>query len=140
MNLRSKVLTAVGGAVLLATSAIAIAENSAPDAKSAARLAQALAGRAAGPMVDCVPNLHGKSRMEVVDDNTILFKDGSVIYLQKPQGGCQGLADGRYSLVTERVGTHQICRGDINRLVDLQSGFQGGSCVYDSFVPYRKVG
>ena len=140
MNLRTSILAAVTGAALVATSAIAIAENDAPSPKATAKLANALQGRAAGPSVDCVPNLHGQARMQVIDDNTILFRDGSVVYVQKPEGGCRGLADGRYSLVTERVGTHQICRGDISRLVDLQSGFQGGSCIYGSFVPYRKAG
>ena len=140
MNLPIRLLAALGGAALLATSAIAISDNDAPNTKSAVKLAKALAGRTAGPSVDCVPNLHGLSRMTVVDDNTILFRDGSVIYLQKPQGGCHGLADGRYSLVTERAGTQQICRGDISRLVDLQSGFQGGSCLYGPFIPYRKAG
>ncbi len=77
--------------------------------------------------------------MNVIDDWNIVYRDGSNVYLQNPRGGCPGLANGRYALVSRKFGTHQTCDGDINRLVDLTTGVGGGSCVFGPFVPYTKI-
>ena len=138
MNLRTSVLAAVSGAVLLTTSTIAIAEKDAYGAKDAAKLAKALAGRTAGPPVSCIGNSRG-SNMQVVDDNTILFKEGGTVYVQKPRGGCHGLGNGTYTLVTRLHGSNRLCRGQIGELVDRVTGSSYGSCVFDDFVPYRKA-
>lgn len=130
--------------VLLAAGAGAISFSSlpakeSPSAKSAEKLAKALEGRTAGQPAMCVPNLHGQARMQVIDDGTILFRDGSTIYLQRPAGGCPGIESRGYTLVSRKVGQHQICRGDIQQLVELQTGIQGGTCVFSEFIPYRKI-
>lgn len=133
-------ISAVGLACAAALAACAsIAASDTSDAKGAAKLAQALEGRTAGAPVNCMPNLHGQGRMEVIDDNTLLFRDGSTVYVQRPKGGCPGLADGRYTLVLRQVGAHQVCQGDIHQLVDLRNDVQGGACVFGPFVPYRKA-
>lgn len=139
MNLRPYVLAAATGAALIATSAIATAEKDSYSAKSSEKLAKALAGRTAGPPVSCIGNSRG-SQMTVVDDNTILFKEGGTVYVQKPQGGCHGLGNGYYTLVTRIAGSSRLCRGQIGDLVDRTSGFSYGSCVFSDFVPYRKAG
>jgi hypothetical protein len=94
----------------------------------------------AGAPVDCVPNYRTATQMQVIDDNTIVFHDGNTVYVQNPPGGCRGLGIGGYTLVTRQFGTSQICRGDINNMVDLRTGMIGGSCVFGKFVPYRKEG
>lgn len=76
--------------------------------------------------------------MQVVDDYTILFHDGRTVYVQNPRGGCSGLGSGANTLVTRQFGTTQLCSGDINRVVDLQTGMSGGSCVFSQFVPYTR--
>ena len=115
------------------------AQQEARSPKAEQELAEALQGRSVGPAVNCIPNLRGNSRMEVVDDFTILFRDGATVYVQNPRGGCPGI-DGRgYTLVSRKVGSNQICSGDINQLVDLQTGTPGGVCVFGPFIPYRKV-
>lgn len=110
-----------------------------PNAKSAQELAKALQGRTAGQPVSCIPNFRGQARMEVIDDRTILFKDGGTVYLQRPHGGCRGIDHGGYTLVSHKVGEHRICSGDIQQLVELQTGIHGGHCVFSQFVPYRKI-
>ena len=100
-------------------------------------LAEALAGRTQGPPVRCLPNYRA-DQMQVIDDYTILFRDGRTIYVQNPRGGCLGLGGGSRTLVTRQFGTSQLCDGDINHTVDLTSGMQGGSCVFGPFVPYTK--
>src|ERR1700752_2794192 len=122
MNLRPYVLAAATGVALIASSTIAIAEKDAYSDKSADKLAKALAGRTAGPPVSCIGNSRG-SEMTVVDDYTILFKEGGTVYVQKPQGGCQGIGNGFYTLVTRINGSSRLCRGQIGDVVDRTSGF-----------------
>ena len=126
----------IAGAAAIAGTAIASSDRSPKDARE---LAEALEGRVAAAPVDCMPNQHGTGRMEIIDDNTILFRSGSTLYLQNPNGGCPGIKNGQYTLVLRQIGSHQVCRGDIQQLVDLQTGVQGGACVFGPFVPYKKA-
>jgi hypothetical protein len=137
MKARISVILLLGATAAAGT---AIAAKDSPKPKEAKELAEALQGRVAGPAVDCMPNLHGTGRMEVIDDNTILFRTGSTLYLQHPAGGCPGIKNGRYTLVLRQIGAHQVCRGDIHQLVDTRHGLDGGACVFGPFVPYRKAG
>ncbi len=100
-------------------------------------LHQALAGKVAGRPVDCLPT-YRSSDMQVIDDNTILFRDGRRTYLQAPRGGCSPIGSGNYTLVTHSFGGSGLCRGDIAQVVDLQNGFTVGSCSLDEFVPFER--
>ena len=129
-------MIAVGGAALLASCSTApVQETRSPKAER--QLAAALAGRTAQPPVRCLPS-YRTTQMEVVDDWTILYKDGRTTYVQNPRGGCRGLGIGAYTMVTRQYGTNQLCDGDISQLVDLRSGMNGGSCVFGPFTPYTK--
>ena len=112
-----------------------------PDRRTASQeqqLSRALAGKVAQAPVDCLPT-YRQSDMEVVDDNTLLFHDGSNrVYVQHPRGGCAPVGSGHYTLVTTFHGTSSLCRGDISRVVDLPAGMTVGSCAMDSFIPYIK--
>ena len=135
MNLRTSLQIAACSAALLAVGSAAPAQ---PNPRAAQELANALAGRTAGTPLNCIRNGQN-TRMHVVDDWTILFRQGRTVYVQRPFGGCHGLANGM-SLIRNSFGTSQLCRGDINRIVDLRTGFGTGACVYSEFVPYRKIG
>jgi len=137
MNLRLPLIAAAGGAALLAASAIAPASPGTDD-KAASKLARALAGRSAGQPVSCIANSRG-SDMQIIDDHTILYKQGGTVYVQKPAGGCHGLGSGSYTLVTRLHGSNRLCSGQIGEVVDLVSGASHGSCVFSEFVPYRKA-
>lgn len=100
-------------------------------------LAAALAGRTAGQPQRCIPNYRA-TQMEVIDDQTFLYRDGKTIYLQRPMGPCTGLANRSFTLVTKQYGTNELCRGTINQMVDLHTGMHGGACVFGDFVPYTK--
>lgn len=136
MLLRISAIMLAGAAAIAGA---AIAAGDARDPKDAKELAEALEGRVAGSPVECMPNLHGTGRMEVIDDNTILFRNAGIVYLQHPRGGCPGIKNGQYTLVLRQVGAHQVCRGDIHQLVDLDTGVQGGACTFGPFIPYRKA-
>ena len=131
----SALLAAGASAMLLSCSSTPVAE--APSPRAQKDLAEALAGRTPGPPEHCIRNYRSNS-MEVIDDNTILFRDGRTIYLQKPINSCFGIGNHSRTLVTRQFGTTDLCEGDINRLVDLSAGIQGGACVFGPFVPYTK--
>lgn len=132
MNLRASTLLAAGGLALIAGASSLTAQNSSSDQK----LAKALAGRVAGQPVNCISE---RSKMQIIDDGTILFRDRGVVYVQRPIGGCHGLSNSM-SLIRDSFGTTRICRGDINQIVDVRTGFGTGACTYSDFIPYRKAG
>ncbi len=105
--------------------------------RAAKELADALAGRVAGPPQRCISNFPN-TQVQVIDDWTILYDEGSTIYVQNPRGGCPGIDSGSRTLVARQVGTSQMCEGDINQAVDLQTGIGGAPCVFGPFIPYTK--
>jgi hypothetical protein len=128
-------MATIGAAAVIAGTASVVAQQSSnPEATQ--KLANALAGRAAGQPVNCI---NERSKMQIVDDGTILFRDRGIVYVQRPRGGCHGLANGM-SLIRNSFGTTRICSGDINQIVDVRTGFGTGACTYSEFVPYRKAG
>ena len=110
-------------------------QRSAADQKE---LARALEGRTAGAAVRCLPYF-GSNDVQVIDDWTILFKQGGTVYVQNPQGGCPGIGSHRNTMVSRIYGNGQVCSGDIQHLVDVSTGIGGGACVFGPFVPYRKA-
>jgi hypothetical protein len=133
MNLRTSTLIAVSAAALLAgTSSVPAKPNANPE--TAQELAKALAGRTPGAPVTCISD---RARMHIVDDWTILYRDRETLYVQKPRGGCHGLSN-NMSLIRNQFVTTRLCRGDINNIVDVRTGFGTGACVFSEFVPYRK--
>ncbi len=136
MTVRVSALLALGGVALLTSCSTApVQETHSP--KAAQDLANALAGRVAGPPLRCISQVQARN-MHVIDDWTILFRNGRTVYVQNPRGGCTGLGRGDMTLVRRQFGTTQLCDGDINRVVDLRSNFGTGACVYGPFVPYTK--
>ena len=129
-------LLALGSATLLTACSTAPPDQS-RSPRAAKELADALAGRVAGPPQRCIGNFP-HLQVQVIDDWTILYRDGSTVYVQNPRGGCPGLSGGGRTLVTRQVGTSQMCDGDINQTVDLLSRISGGACVFGPFVPYRR--
>jgi len=131
--------------LLLSTGAVALVGSASPQQvthspKAQQELAKALAGRVAGAPVDCISNFRGRSRMTVIDDWTILFREGDVVYVQSPPGGCSQLGNPTSTLTTRLGSTQRLCAGDINQVVEPTSGIFRGSCAFGPFVPYRKGG
>jgi hypothetical protein len=135
MSIKASILLLVGSTLLASCSTAAVDDARRP--RAAQELASALAGRTAGKPVNCIPNYRA-NQMQIIDDETLLFRDGSTIYLQKTKGSCPGIASGANTLVTRTFGINQLCNGDIQRVVNLSSGIGGGSCVFGPFVPYTR--
>ena len=124
--------------IAAATSACAASTVSEPrTAKAESQLKRELAGKVVDGKVSCLPSYRAGD-MVIVDDNTILFRDGrSTIYRNDPPGGCSPIGRGYYTLVTKSVGGSGLCRGDIARVVDLTAKATVGSCALGDFVRYR---
>ncbi|MEO7814234.1 MAG: hypothetical protein ABIR87_02185 [Sphingomicrobium sp.] len=97
---------------------------------------KALAGKVAGKPDNCLP-LRRSNDMVVIDDDTIIYRDGRTTYVNKPLGSCTNLGNGSYALVTRSGNGSMLCRGDISSVVDATSGITVGSCALGDFVPYR---
>ena len=130
------VLLVASAAALLASCAAAPTEQ-ARTPRAERELAAALEGRVAGPPQRCISNFPN-TQVQVIDDWTILYDEGSTIYLQNPRGGCTGLGNGSRTLITRQVGTSQMCDGDINETVNLHTRMGGAPCVFGPFTPYTK--
>ncbi|MBA3666869.1 MAG: hypothetical protein H0W65_04005 [Sphingomonas sp.] len=125
-----------GAAVLMASCSTAPIQE-ARSLKAERELAEALTGRSQRAPVRCLPS-YRTNQMEIVDDNTILYRDGRTVYVQHPRGGCPGIGFGNYTLVTHHFGSNESCEGDISHVVDLRTGMGGGSCVFGPFIPFTK--
>lgn len=127
-------------AVAVAATGLAACEtvDSQPQQRTASQqrsFDKALAGKVAGKPESCLP-LQRSNDMVVIDDDTIIYRDGRTTYVNKPLGGCNNLGNGSYALVTQSQGS-QLCRGDIARVRDMTAGIDVGSCALGEFVPYR---
>ncbi len=133
--LANRLLVAVPPLMLVACNAQPLAPDR--DARGEARLAQLLAGKVAARPVACLPPFRTND-MEVIDRDTIVYRDGRTIYVQNTNGYCYPNGQGSgYTLVTKRIGTNQSCRGDISSVIDSANGSFAGSCSFNDFIPYR---
>ena len=93
-------------------------------------------GKVAQTPISCLPH-YRSGDMRVIDDDTIAFRDGSNrTYVTHMLGSCNELSSGHYALVTNQMGTANLCRGDIAQVVDTLNRFPVGSCVFGDFTPY----
>jgi hypothetical protein len=125
------------GCLLFVTACSATPTQTARTPEASRDLAKALAGYTKGQPIRCIPN-YSSNRMQIIDDGTILFRGNRTIYLQTPPGGCFGISNQLNTLVTRVWGTNRLCQGDINHLVDVNTGIGGGACVFGPFTPYTK--
>lgn len=130
-----RLLILATAAVGLTACATAVDQPAQRTAANQATYDRLLAGKAAGRPEKCLP-LQRSNDMVVIDDDTILYRDGRTTYVNKPLGSCNLLGRGSYALVTRSVGS-QLCRGDIGTVTDMTSGITVGSCAMGDFVPYR---
>ena len=99
-------------------------------------LQRLLAGKVAGKPVACLSDLQTKSPT-VIDDHTILYRDGPTYYRNDFRGGrCPGLSSGFNALLTKRFGG-DLCSGDPAEVIETTNGFIVGSCLMGDFVPYK---
>jgi hypothetical protein len=99
-----------------------------------AELARQLAGRSGGEAQRCV-SITQSAPLEIVDRQTLAYRVGSTIYVNRLENGCPGLRPTN-TLVIETHGS-QYCRGDWVRSLEPGASIPGPICPLGDFVPYR---
>jgi hypothetical protein len=99
-----------------------------------AELSRQLAGRSAGEAQSCVSSSQSAS-LEAIDRQTIAYRSGSTIYVNRLRGECPGLRP-HVTLIVEAQGS-QYCSGDRVRALEPGLSIAGPQCPLGEFVPYR---
>ena len=124
--------------LLLITAALGACAAGPPPVRTAeaeAKLDRLIAGKVASQPISCLPHYRSND-MVVIDDSTVVFKNGRTLYRNDFQGGsCSNLGRFNYALVSRISGT-VLCRGYIAEIRDMSAGITVGSCVLGDFVPY----
>ncbi len=127
-------------ASIAATSCAPLATESAPQpltVKQTEMLAKALGDREAGKPTNCVSRNSLVSFTRISDDILLYKPFGNVVYQNTLPYTCLGLGRDDDIMVFDAFGS-SYCKGDIIRLVDRTSGFQGPTCQLGAFVPFKK--
>jgi hypothetical protein len=97
-----------------------------------------IAGRIAGTPQNCLPTFR-LSDMSVIDGQNIVFRiSPRQSYLVRLTPGCELLDGGRYALVSRQFGGSNLCRGDIQQVMDIQNRITVGSCTVRDVIPYTR--
>ena len=103
-------------------------------------LARYLDGRTPGQAQSCLPTFRTQD-MIVVDERTILYRDGSNrVWRNEMRGPCNGLGRPGTAILTRQIAGTSLCRGEIAQIIDTAGGFTVGSCSFGDFVPYTGPG
>ena len=121
---------------LAAAALLAAPAQAAPRLTPEQQLAKAIEGRVAGKPVSCIdPRLNANSR--VIDRTAIIYGSGRTIYVQQPDNASSLRSDD--ILLTELVGTTQLCNIDMVRLIDRNGFWFRGFVNLNPFVPYTRA-
>ena len=113
------------------------AEADALNPRQLALLERHLGGKTAGEPRTCLPSTLRNNEIIRVSDSILLYRvTRNLVYKNDLRASCPGLARDNDVIVSVIRGTGP-CSGDIIRLVDRTSGFQGASCSLGEFTPYR---
>ena len=96
-----------------------------------------LRGRAPGKPVSCI-GLSSTSGPQIVDRNTILYREGSRVWRTQPIGRCPSLRP--LATLIVRVQGGQLCRNDRFQVIDPPQTIPGPFCRFDRFTPYVRPG
>ena len=127
-------------AILTAATALSLtaAADAKPRVSGEEKLAKLLEGRVAGQPTDCIYLPRVRSS-RIIDDTAIVYDAGSVIYVNRPRGGANGLDDDDVMVTEFHGGGSSLCSIDVVRLHDRSTFFYNGFVSLGDFVPYRKV-
>ena len=132
-----KTIAALSVAAIAALSFSAVVEAK-PRLNGEEKLAKLLEGRVAGEPTDCIYLPRVRSS-RIIDDTAIVYDAGSVIYVNRPRGGANGLDDDDVMVTEFHGGGSSLCSIDVVRLHDRSTFFYNGFVSLGDFVPYRKV-
>ena len=133
--MRKTIATVLAAATALSLS---VAVDAKPRVSGEEKLAKLLEGRVAGEPTDCIYLPRVRSSW-IISDTAIVYDAGSVIYVNRPRGGANGLDDDDVMVTEFHGGGSSLCSIDVVRLHDRSTLFYNGFVSLGDFVPYRKV-
>jgi hypothetical protein len=108
-----------------------------PLALTAAKNHDPLAGRVAGPPVDCINPTFTTDGPTVIDKQTILYGSGRTVYRVTPTGACTNSLES-FSTIINVVYGGQICKNDRFRVLRPGETIPSPFCFYGRFTPFTK--
>lgn len=105
-------------------------------AQAKADLDDALKGRVAGKPQNCISNPQQSGGPQIIDEHTILYRDGGRIWRNELASSCPSLD--KYDILVVELHGSQLCRNDQFRPVDPGSRIPGAYCRFGDFTPYVK--
>jgi hypothetical protein len=114
---------------------LAAGASAAPRPTGEEKLQKMLAGATPGTPTSCI-SLTPSQSSTTIEGIGLVYQRGRTMYVNRFAGGCPSLNG--FTAVISRTPSTQLCRGDIARIVDLNSRIEGGSCVFGDFTPYTK--
>ena len=130
----NRFIISMAAAALVASTGASAGTPTKASAKGEAQLAKLLEGRIAGKPQSCLPG-RVSDRLQVIDGTALVYKGGDTVYVAKPDD--PRTIRSNDILVINRFGS-QLCRQDIIRTIDRNSGFMTGAIFLNDFVPYTK--
>jgi hypothetical protein len=122
--------------IILAAAAAAPVSAAAPQPeKGEAALQQLLAGRVAGKPVSCL-SLPQLGSSQVIDGTAIVYRSGSRLYVNRPEGGAESLRSD--NILVTRTSIGMLCNVDTVDLMDRSSRAWTGFVRLGDFVPYDR--
>lgn len=129
-----KKLLAAAAAATFALSGTAVSAQTLQE-RGEARLAEMLEGRVAGEPQSCISAFRG-NRVKVIEKVGLVYESGDTIYVARVSN--PNMLDRHEIPVIERFGS-QLCRTDVIRTIDRNSGFITGALFLENFVPFTQV-
>lgn len=119
-------------ALVAVPASLSARERLAPEAE----LARLLEGRVAGEPEDCI-TLHSVRNSQIIDNTAIVYRIGSTLWVNRPEGGAHSLDDD--DVLLTKLHSSQLCSIDTVELRDRVGLFYNGFVSLGEFVPYRRV-
>lgn len=132
--MRLAIITGLGALALTGCAANSEVQQS-QQARADRELADAIKDRVPGEPTDCVSNM-SLDGPQIIDRNTILYRDGGRIWRNELGSECPGLSP--FDTIVLEVHGSQICRNDRFRTIDPGSRIPGPYCLLGKFTPYTK--
>jgi len=121
--------------LMLIAAAATAASCSRPVMPEHSDLAQAIAGRVAGPPQTCI-STNAAENLRVLDPQTVANGSGRTVYVSRLAAACPALSQFNTIIVEGSTGG-QYCQADRVRGLEPGTSIPGPSCNLGAWVPYR---
>jgi len=112
------------------------AMQSSTAARADRALENELKDRTPGTPVNCISASSSTSGPQIIDNNTVLYREGRTVWRSELAAECRSLEPGNTMVVEINGG--QICQNDRFRVIEPGMSIPSQYCRFGKFTPYRK--